>query len=71
MKKTLLVLAMVLLVACFSVFAFAACNNTDNNTITMVVGSNPIRSTKTGNRRSENCGDFSFDHRNTTDGFLF
>ena len=36
-----------------------------------VVGSNPIRSTKTGNRRSENCGDFSFDHRNTTDGFLF
>ena len=35
-----------------------------------VVGSNPIRSTKTGNRRSENCGDFSFDHRNTTDGFL-
>ena len=35
MKKTLLVLAMVLLVACFSVFAFAACNNTDNNTITM------------------------------------
>ena len=24
-----------------------------------------------GNRRSENCGDFSFDHRNTTDGFLF
>ena len=36
-----------------------------------VVGSNPIRSTKTGNRRSENCGDFLFDHRNTTDGFLF
>ena len=36
-----------------------------------VVGSNPIRSTKIGNRRSENCGDFSFDHRNTTDGFLF
>lgn len=35
-----------------------------------VVGSNPIRSTKTGNRRSFHCGDFSFDHRNTTDGFL-
>lgn len=35
MKKTLLVLAMVLLVAFGSIFAFAACNNTDGNTITM------------------------------------
>ena len=31
-----------------------------------VVGSNPIRSTKTGNRRSFHCGDFLFNHRNTT-----
>ncbi len=39
--------------------------------IRKVVGSIPIRSTKAGNRRSENCGDFSFDHKNTTEGLLF
>ena len=39
--------------------------------IAEVEGSIPFESTKTGNRRSENCDDFSFDHRNTTDGFLF
>ena len=37
--------------------------------IAEVEGSIPLPSTKIGNRRSENCGDFSFDHRNTTDGF--
>src|SRR5699024_5690801 len=35
--------------------------------ICKVVSSIPIRPTKTGNCCSENCGDFSFDHRNTTD----
>ena len=39
--------------------------------IRKVVGSIPIRSTKNGNRRSFYCGDFLFDHRNATDGFLF
>ena len=39
--------------------------------IAEVEGSIPFESTKNGNRRSENCGDFSFDYRNTTDGFLF
>ena len=38
--------------------------------IRKVVGSIPIRSTIHRKRRSENCGVFSFDHRNTTDGFL-
>ena len=36
-----------------------------------VVGSIPIRSTKMEIAAVKNCGDFSFDHRNTTDGFLF
>ena len=39
--------------------------------IRKVVGSIPIGSTKNGNRRGKNHGDFSFDHRNTTDGFGF
>ena len=37
--------------------------------IRKVVGSIPIGSTKNGNRRGKNHGDFSFDHRNTTDRF--
>ena len=39
--------------------------------IRKVVGSIPIRSTKMEIAAVKNCGDFSFDHRNTTDGFLF
>ena len=39
--------------------------------IAEVEGSIPFESTKNGNRRGKNHGDFSFDHRNTTDGFLF
>ena len=37
--------------------------------IAEVEGSIPFESTKNGNRRGKNHGDFSFDHRNTTDGF--
>ena len=37
--------------------------------IAEVEGSIPLPSTKTGNRRGFYHGDFSFDHRNTTDGF--
>ena len=39
--------------------------------IAEVEGSIPFESTKNGKRRGKNHGDFSFDHRNTTDGFLF
>ena len=34
-----------------------------------VRGFDPLRVHQIGNHRSENCGDFSFDHINTTDGF--
>ena len=37
--------------------------------IAEVEGSIPFESTKNGNRRGKNHGDFSFDHRNTTDRF--
>lgn len=37
--------------------------------IAEVEGSIPFESTKNGNRRGFYHGDFSFDHRNTTDGF--
>ena len=39
--------------------------------IAEVEGSIPFESTKNGNRRGFYHGEFSFDHRNTTDGFLF
>ena len=39
--------------------------------IAEVEGSIPFESTKNGNRRGKNHGDFSFDHRNTTDRFWF
>ena len=39
--------------------------------IAEVEGSIPLPSTKTGNRCGFYHGDFSFDHRNTTDGFWF
>ena len=39
--------------------------------IAEVEGSIPFESTKNGDRRGKNHGDFSFDHRNTTDRFWF
>ena len=39
--------------------------------IRKVVGSIPIRSTKMEIAAVKNCGDFSFNYKNITDGFLF